>query len=109
MYTSTYDSYENDACHEEIDGEEYFPRFFQEVSYDVFSPVIEEKDGKQGHELVCVQSLIVYDKFENILTHVKYHEDQLHFQPSLEYLTTVEIYCNNLLFFRIGEIIMLFT
>jgi hypothetical protein len=53
----TYDSYENDACHEEIVAEEYFPRIFQEVSYDVFSPVIEEKDDKQVPELVCVQSL----------------------------------------------------
>ena len=46
MYTSTYDSYENDACHEEITTEEDFPWVFQEVSYDVFSPVIEEKDDK---------------------------------------------------------------
>jgi hypothetical protein len=27
---------------------------------------------------------LVYDKFENILTHVKDHEDKLHFQPSPE-------------------------
>ena len=40
MYTSSYDSYENDACHEEIAIEEYCPRVFQEVSYDVFSPMI---------------------------------------------------------------------
>jgi hypothetical protein len=84
MYTSTYDSYENDACHEEIVAEEDFPRVFQEVSYDVFSPVIEEKDDKQVPELVCVQSLPVYDKFENILTPVKDHEDKLHFHPSPE-------------------------
>ena len=50
----------------------------------MFSPVIEEKDDKQVPELVCVQSLHVYDKFENILTPVKYHEDNIHFQPSLE-------------------------
>jgi hypothetical protein len=84
MYTSTYDSYENDACHDEIVVEEDFSQVFQEVSYDVFSTVIEEKDDKRFHELACVQSLPIYDKFENILTPVKDHEDQLHFQPSLE-------------------------
>jgi hypothetical protein len=46
MYTSSYDSYENDVCHEEIVVEEDFPRVFQEVSYDVFSPMIEEKYDK---------------------------------------------------------------
>ena len=33
---------------------------------------------------MSVQILPIYDKFENILTPVKYHEDQLYFQPSLE-------------------------
>jgi len=50
----------------------------------VLSPVIEEKDDKQVPELVWIQSLHVYDKFENILTPVKDHEGKLHFQPSLK-------------------------
>jgi len=84
MYTSSYDSYENDGFKEEIVAEEDFPWVFQEVSYYVFSPMIEEKDDKQFLELVCVQILSVYDKFENILTPVKDHENKFHFQPSLE-------------------------
>ena len=44
--------------------------------------MIEEKDDKQVPEFVCVQSLPVYDKFENIFTPVKYHEHKLHFQSS---------------------------
>jgi len=50
----------------------------------LFSPVIDEKDDKSVLELACVQILPVYDKFENILTPVKAHEDKLHFNPSLE-------------------------
>ena len=65
MYTSSYDSYENYACHEEIILEEYFPRVFQEVSYDVFSPIIEEKDDKHVFELTSFEDLPIYDEYEN--------------------------------------------
>lgn len=65
MYTSSNDSYENDTCHEEIVVEEDFPRVFQEVSYDVFSPIIEEKDDKQVFELTYFENLPIYDEYEN--------------------------------------------
>ena len=33
---------------------------------------------------MCVQILPFYDKFENILTLIKYHDDIIHFHPSFE-------------------------
>jgi hypothetical protein len=90
-----YDDYENDACHKEIVVKEDFSHLFQEDSYDVFSPVIEEKnqevachsllDPKVLDDLHCDNKIVdTFDIISNVSIVPNVHQNKVNSFESSE-------------------------